>query len=77
MAVVSTYSLVVKFPTPHEVESIWEDLATAWYCYINSLQRNTVSESLNVEELDPRNNADQATPVEELEPVVLDDELPY
>ena len=32
-------------------------------------------ESLNVEELDPRDYADRVTPVEELEAVVLDDEL--
>ena len=33
-------------------------------------------ESLNVEELNPRDDAEQATSVKELESIVLDDELP-
>ena len=44
-AVVSTYSLVVKFSTPSGVGSMRGDQATTRYCYINSLQRNGVSES--------------------------------
>ena len=35
-----------------------------------------MSESVNIEELDPRDDADWATPIEDLEPVELDDELP-
>ena len=73
--VVSTYSLVVKFPTPHGVGSMQGDQATTRYCYVNSLWRNTVLESLNVEELDLRDDTDRVTLVEELEPVVLDDEF--
>ena len=49
----------------------------AWYCYVNSLRKNIVSKSLNVEELDPRDENDKVTQVEELILVVLDDQLPY
>ena len=35
--IVSTSSLIVKFPTPQGVGILWRDQATARYCYINSL----------------------------------------
>ena len=75
-SVVSTYSLVVKFPTPHRVGSMQGDQATAWYCYVNSLWRNALTKSLSMEKLDPRDGTDQATPIEYLVPLALDDKLP-
>ena len=61
-AFVSTYSLVLKFPTPHGFGSIRGNLATTWYCYVNSLRMNIVPESLSIEELDPRDDGDRVTP---------------
>ena len=63
MAIMSTYSLVIKFPTLHGVEIMQGDHTIAQYCYVNSFWRNVVSESQNVEDLDPREDTDQATPV--------------
>ena len=71
-----TYSLVIKFPTPYGVGSMREDQATAQYCYVNSLRKNNVSKSLNIEELDLKDNDDRANLLEELVPVVLNDEFP-
>ena len=51
-AVILTYCLVVKFPTPQGIGMLQGDQATTRYYYINSLQKNVVSESLNIEELD-------------------------
>ena len=76
MAVMSTYSLVVKFPTPHRVRILWGDQATTQYYYVNSLRKNVMSESLNVEELDPKDRKDEVSLVEELIPMVLDDQFP-
>ena len=70
-----TYSLEVTLPTPHGAESMRGDQATAWYYYVNSLRRNTILESLSVEELDPRDEVDRVTSVEDLVLVTLDDEL--
>ena len=49
-SVVSTYSLVVKFPTPQGAEILRGDQATAWSCYVTSLRKDAVSETLAVEE---------------------------
>ena len=53
-AVVSTYSLVVKFPTPQGTGILKGDQAAARSCYVTSLRKSTVAEALNVEEMDPR-----------------------
>ena len=52
--VVSTYSLVVKFPTPQGAGILRGDQATARSCYVTSLCKNTVAEALNVEEIDSK-----------------------
>ena len=74
--IVSTYSLIVKFSTSYGVERMRGDQATTQCCYVNSLWRNAISEFLNMEELDLRDNADQVTLVKKLEPMVLNDEYP-
>ena len=45
-AVVSTYNLVIKFPTPQGTEVLKGNQATAKSCYVTSLCRDTVLETL-------------------------------
>ena len=57
-AIVSTYSLIITFPTPHGDGSMRGDQTIARYCYVNPFRRNAVSESLNVKELNLRDDTD-------------------
>ena len=52
--VVSTYSLVVKFPTPQGTGILRGDQAAARSCYVTSLRKNVAVEALNMEEMDSR-----------------------
>ena len=76
-AVVSTYSLFVKFPTPQGTEILKEDQATARSCYVTSLRKSAIFETLNVEEMDPREEKEEVSPIEELTYVTLDLRRPY
>ena len=75
-AVVFTYSLVVKFPTPQGTRILRGDQATARSCYITSLCKNALAEALRVEEMDPRGDKEGVSPVEELVQVILDAQEP-
>ena len=50
-AVVSTHRLVVKFPTPQGTGILKGDQATTRSCYVTSLCREAVPETLTVEDL--------------------------
>ena len=73
---VSTYSLVIKFPTPQGAEILRGDQATARSCYITSLCKNVVSVTLNMEEMGLRGEKEGMSPVEELTQLILDPERP-
>ena len=68
---VSTYSLVVKFPTPQGAGILRGDQATARSCYVTSLRNNVVAEALNVKEIDPKGENEGVSPVEELTQLVV------
>ena len=72
----SAYSLVVKFLTPRGVEILRGDQATARSCYVSSLRRDTVSEALNIEEMDLREEKHRVSLVEELTQMILDSQIP-
>ena len=73
-AVVSTYNLVVKFSTPQGARILRGDQATAQGCYITSLGKGTISEALSVREMDPREEKEGMSLVEELIQLTLDPE---
>ena len=73
-AVVSTYSLVVKFLTPQGAGILREDQTTARSCYVTSLHKDAISETLAVE--DPKVAKDGMSPIEELTQIILDPEHP-
>ena len=75
-AVVSTYSLVVKFPTPQGAGILKGDQARARSCYVTSLCKNAVAGALNVEEMDSRGEKEGVSLVEELFQIVLDPQEP-
>ena len=72
----STYNLVVKFPTPQGVGILRGDQATTQSCYVTSLHKGVVSKALKVEEINSREMKDGISPVEELIEVVLDPKFP-
>ena len=75
-AVVLTYSLVVKFPTPQGVGILRGDQVTARSWYVTSRHRNAASKTLNVEEVDSRKEKEGVSPVEELTHVIIDPRRP-
>ena len=75
-AVVSTYSLVVKFPTPQGTGILRGDQATARSYYVTSLRKNAITKVFGVEEIDPRGDKEGVSPVEELVQIVLDPQEP-
>ena len=75
-AVVSTYSLVVKFPTPQGTGILRGDQATARICYVTSLRRGAMVEALGVEEMDPRGDKEGVGPMGELVQVILNPQEP-
>ena len=70
--VVSTYSLVVKFLTLQAVGILRGGQAIARSCFVTSLCKNAVSETLSVEEMDPRGEKERMSLDEELTQLVLD-----
>ena len=75
-SVMSTYSLVVKFPTPQGTGILKGDQATARSCYVTFLHRDAIPETLTIEEIDLRGQKDRTCPVEELIQIVMDLERP-
>ena len=53
-AIVSTYHLLVKFPTRAGVEEIRGDQLLAWQCYLATIKRKKSIKILNVEAMDTR-----------------------
>ena len=53
-AIVSTYSLVVKFSTPQGAGILKGDQATTLSSYVTSLRKGVVSEALSAGEMDLR-----------------------
>ena len=66
--------MVVKFPTESGVGKAREDQRIARECYLASMKQKVV-DNVHVNELDVRDELDaRPTPLEELEPVQLDDQ---
>ena len=76
--VTSTYHLILRFPTPNGVGEIRGDQIAARECYVSSMKTRKPHEALQVEVLNPRDDAaiEIGEPVEELTLVVLDEEHP-
>ena len=64
-AVVLTYNLVIKFPTPQGTGILMGDQATTQSCYVTFLRKGAVSKALNVEEVDPREEKGRMSPVDD------------
>ena len=52
------------------------DQSTAQSCYVSSLCKDTVPEVLNIEEMDPKEQEDRVSLVEELTQLTLDPQFP-
>ena len=72
--VVSTHSLVVKFPTPQGTKILKGDQATAKSCYVTYLCKGALPETLAVE--DPNEEKDGMSPIEELTQIALNPKSP-
>ena len=73
-AVSSAYHMIIKFPTVHGVGTVRGDQRVARECYTTSMQQKAV-DNVNVDELDMRDKVlTRPEPLEELEPVSLDDD---
>ena len=70
--VMSTYSLVVKFPTPQGLRILRGDQVMARSCYVSSMRKDAISEALNFKGMNPREEKNRASPVEELTQITLD-----
>ena len=75
-AVISTYSLIIKFLTPQGARILRGDQATSQSCCVTSLCKIAVLDILNVEEMDPREENKGMSPVKELTRIILDPETP-
>ena len=77
-AIPSTYHLILRFPTSNVVGEIRGDQIAASECYVSSMKTRKPHEALQVEVLNPRDDAaiERGEPVEELTLVVLDEEHP-
>ena len=70
----STYHMIIKFPTIHMVGMVRRDQRVSRECYTASMKQRPV-DNVNVDELDMRNEVlTRPEPLEELEPVQLDDD---
>ena len=73
-AIPSTYHMKIKFPTVSGVEMVRGDQRVARECYSASMKQKTV-DNIYLDELDMRDEVlTQPEPLEELEPVPLDDD---
>ena len=73
-AIPSAYHMVVKFPTENGLGMIQGDQRIARECYLASMKQKAV-DSIHMDELDMRDEIDtRPTPLEELEPVQIDDQ---
>ena len=73
-AIHSTNHMVVKFPTEYGVGKARGDQRIASECYLASMKQKAV-DNVHVDELDMRDELDTLpTPLEELEPVQLDNQ---
>ena len=70
----SAYHMIIKFPTIHGVGMVQGDQRVARECYTASMKKRAV-DNVNVDELDMRDEVlTRPKPLEELEPVQLDDD---
>ena len=73
-AIPSAYHMVIKFPTENEVGMVRGNQRVARECYLASMKQKIV-DNIHLDELDMRNELDtRPTPLEELEPVQLNDQ---
>ena len=73
-AIPSAYHMIIKFPTIHGVGMVQGDQRVARECYTASMKQTAV-DNVNVDELDMRDEVlTRPKPLEELEPVQLDDD---
>ena len=73
-AIPSAYHMVIKFPTTNGVGMVRGDQRIARECYSASMKQNAVG-SIYMDELDMRDEVSiRPTPLEELEPIQLDDQ---
>ena len=76
-AIPSAYHLIIKFPTVNGVGTVRGDQRVARECYTASMKQQAV-DNVNVGELDMRDEVlTRPKPLEELEPVTLDDDLEH
>ena len=73
-AIPSAYHMIIKFPTMHEVGMVRGDQRLARECYTTSMKQRAI-DNVNVDELDMRDEVlNRPEPLEELEPVSLDED---
>ena len=73
----SAYHMVVKFPIENGVGMVRGDQRVAKECYLASMKQKVV-DSIHMDELDMRDELNtRPIPLEELEPVQLDDQLEH
>ena len=73
-AIPSAYHMIIKFPTMHGVGMVRGDQWVARECYTASMKQKAV-DNVSVDELDMRDEVlTRPEPLEELEPVSLDDD---
>ena len=73
-AIPSAYHMIIKFPTIHGVGMVRGDQRVARECYTASMKQRAV-DNVNVDELDMRYEVlSRPEPLEELEPISLDDD---
>ena len=73
-AIPSAYHMMIKFPTIHRVGMVRGDQRVAKECYTASMKQKAV-DNVNVDELDMRDEVlTRPEPLEDLEPVSLDDD---
>ena len=71
-AVVSTYNLIIKFPTPQGAGVLKGDQATTRSCYVTYLSKAVVLEALNVGEMGLREEKGGMSLVEGVTQIILD-----
>ena len=73
-AIASAYHMIIKFPTVHGVGMVRGNQRVARECYTTSMKQRAV-DNVNVDELDMRDEVlTRPEPLEEMEPVSLDDD---
>ena len=74
MAIPSAYYMVIKFPTANGLGMVRGDQRVARECYSTSMKQKAVG-NIYMDELDMRDEVSiRPTPLEELEPIQLDDQ---